>query len=561
MRMIYNLKWNNLSILLLLFLFSSINVIFAQVSDLTTALNELKAKLTTVETKKSTYKTTLVFKEEQPYKVTFAIDELGKKGTSTTEFQLNLAYVNEREVKRQSSRNMMEVAIASSDKIIQVFKDGTLANYQNELAIPCSDVDNAREIEEILKKAIGLSNTSWENDIQLPEVYNGLEEFITTRIRDVTIGDELHVQKLEAIDEQVPRFQFTQIKGDKPESKFRFNFADIHPPSVRTIVKGKVVFVEMKIDNRNKFIEEDAEGVISYENELQIDMASFEDAQLLVTGLRKFLKLADEKDKAALPKFTSNKEALDYLASVIPKAYKIDEDEVTQKVKSDCLFELERETTTSKGIKTEKYIVDLFDLSTNEVEIKVGLKGVNVAAKDKDQAKFIGVFEDGERKSYTNSFEIGAASIPAAKKIRFSLSESIKTCKGGIEAKDFKWMTNLLEQQTDSLVAAKGQTLTLIEDDPCKLSLKIIEEGNKGIKESRYEVNLFDLEEKATVLATKGTRAYVQAFSKFKERIISLYDNDGKLKYENNIEIDMPDISSGKVFLVTLKSLIKQCGK
>ncbi len=549
---------------LLTLLFSACTLSFcvqAQHNELISTLQEIEQNLQPVEQKNATFSTSLSYDESAPYIITLSLEETDNKGEETTEFQLNLAYLNERQVKWESSRKEMTVNFYSKDKFIQVTQNGDRQNYEDELAIPCLDVDNARILEELFQKAIPLANKVWQEDTQLPGDFEGLRSFVINAVSDVQEGDEMYVQKLKPVDAESSRFtlskRYISDKGEETDLMYTFNFTDIHPPGISTQVKGKSVYVALNTDNRQKFIEVTDGENTNYTDEVEIQAASYEDAQLLTVALRRFVPEARENYNETQPAFQSSMEALGYLNEAI-QSYTINRVAITQADNQECLFELEREAADDKSTEALRFLVDISDLAPNTIEIDVSAKGIWVTAATKGNNDYVMPFENGEQQNYTDAFSIGAADIPNAKAIRHGLTEAINNCQGEVSPEDFAWMSKTIEEGNNPQSTIEQQ-LSVFEDNACKVAFTVIESGKRETTEERYEFNLHDLDENTVALNTKGTTAYVQAGTVYKERTINYYKEDGSVDYENSVAIIVPDIASGKVFMETLTSLIKKC--
>ncbi len=506
-----------------------------------------------------TLSTSLAFEEEAPYRVAITIDESGKKGVESTEYRFNLAFLDQRGIKWESNKKEMNVTLEADEKMIQVTKNGERDNYEDALAIPCLDIDNARLIEGLLRKALPIAKELWREDSGLPTEFSALENYLSAAVKEVREGEEVYIQDLKPLDGPAPRFAFSKrhLKNGetKLEGSYVFNFADIHPPAVDISVKGKSIFVELQAANRNKYIEVTEDGKLDFTNELQVHTASYEDAQLLATTLRQYLPKAGEYYRESFPSFQTEGEAFLFLKETV-RSYRFNEANVIQSVSGGCLFDLERQVTDDKEAKTERFLMALSDLDPGSVEIDVSSKGIWVSAETKGRNKYVMPFENGEQQNYDDDLLIGAADIPNAKNIRYGLAESIRLCKGEVEAEGFGWLSALVNE---SEVAGIRQQLQAIDGNTCKLALTIVEEGKRDDEEMRYEFNLYDLDEHSVSLDTRGTAAFLEMATNYKERVINLYTEDGDLEYEKELILYVPDIPSGKIALATMKRLIEGC--
>lgn len=547
---------------LLLCLFLLGKCLIAQGDELQTLLTDIDGSLVEIVDKKTTITQSLLVEAAHPYRVTFEVKENDGRGSENTSYEFNLAFFEERVVKWASNRREMYVEIDAADDQIKVYKDGEFSKYTDELKVLCDNIDLARKLEEQLKKAIVLAKQLWEKEGVVPTTYDALKPFIVDLLgEEVAFDDESYVQTLEAKADSKTRFSLRQRKvsdkGTEESPLYIFDFADINAGGLDIEVKGNEIYVEVPCVDKKDFIETLEDGETDFASALKIYVNSFEDAQILSDALRKFTDLCVKIEEGNQPNFATGEEALKYLNSLI-KDFKFNEESISQQADCQCFFEIDVTVTEADKQEQQRLIVDLSDLSANNIEIKVASKGISVVLPVRDKQNFIMVYENGEQENYDDELAIRVPDVPTAKAMRYAFSKAIGTCKDGITVQDFDWLSKEAEMAyTDGETSAK---LSLPESgNNCKWAYTITEEGEKGQKIERYEFNLSDLNEKEVALATKGKTAFVIASTKFKERVISLYNEDGEAEYENEVSFTVADIRSGKTFIGTLMRMIEGC--
>ncbi len=538
------------------------NYAVGQSSELTGILSKVNANLYKMTDGDNTVTQELSFEKTAPFRVIFKRIEVDRKGSVIIESRFNMAFLEKRHIGVKNSRREISVDINPRENIIKVLEDGILDGYEDDLSIVCMDIENARTIRDLLEEALPLARVQYEAAINLPPDYEGLAQFISDKIQTVTEDDDTYEQSFQLISDEKPLFMYTlKYRSDqklKKDQTYLFEFSDFDDGKIKSVIKKKSAYVELQTEDRNDFIELSEADNKDYIDDLTIHASSYEEAQTLASALRQLLPLAKEVKLKSYPEFNTAEEALYFLSNSI-QSYPEGDVNIKQRVTGQCLFELEKISIKQQDTSTKKSLVDLTDLSTAGIRIDVRSNSVEVVATDKDNARFVMIAEDGVQQNYDDELVIGASDINNAKDIKYGLIKSIEFCQPGVPLQNFEWLTQLLENNPNINEDIASQSLTKIDGSDCRMALAVEEINRKGNETIIYEFNLPDLDVEESVIATKGTDAELIFPTNGKEQIITEKYPDGEVKYANKIEILVPDVQSAKIFLISMKELIRQC--
>lgn len=554
----------NRSILLLLLFFSLFFPTYsgAQPGGLEEMLASLSGLVREVQAGKDRFEQELLASETAPYRLELRVAEIDAKGRATlVEYQLNLALLDPNLVRWEDGRDRIQVQLRSGrEPVIKVLKDGEMDGYDNEAAILATDIDNAREMEALLKQAIPLAKEAWETDSALPETFDGLKQWVEENVKDVVEGAERYEQSWKNDQEHPCRVQFLQAEtGSRQRSaRLSWNLADLHEPSVEVEVKGKEALVSMHTQGRVKFIRVEEDGELqNYEDEIALHCAEVAEAQVLAHALRRLIALAKDAQQAFLPKSEERGASLSGLKTALT-GFRQEDEMVRQSLEGDCVARYSLSTDNGKRTEESLYTFNFADLDGRAVEIGVSGSAVSVEAACRNKNKYIFLSQDGEQKNYTANLSFPAPGIPAAKNIAYFLAQLAEQCPAEAAPRDWAWISETAERGASG-TEGLSQRVELLENHPCKWALTVREDGGKKSKEERYEFNLYDLDERRVELEVSGKSVSLSLYTRHNDEIIKNYTDGEKLGYVKSLEFQVEDIETGKIAAATLRKLIGSC--
>jgi len=122
-----------------------------QIDSLTNALNE---SIKTVQTSKYIYEQKI--ESPQSCILKYSVTNIDNKGKTTNNvYELNIADIDPNIVRQQTSGDMIYVQIVmdKNQKMIKVSKNGKLQPYISSIKIIAEDINNARHLRDLIKKA------------------------------------------------------------------------------------------------------------------------------------------------------------------------------------------------------------------------------------------------------------------------------------------------------------------------------------------------------------------------------------------------------------------------
>lgn len=528
--------------------------------SLTDSLGALQKMIKEVQVGTDNYQQELTIDQAYPYRMNLVITEVDKRGnTEELEFRINLALIDANLIRYEDGKDQIRVNLRSGkEPVIKVFEDGELKGYDNEAYLLAFNIDNAREIERILQATVPLAKAKWEEDSALPISFEELKSWVQDHVKPVTIEDDQWEQEWSDADDHPCRIHLA-TKNEKGDAiDYRWNLADIHPPSVSVDVKGKEVRVEMGMSKGARYVQVDENGERqNYESEVELIFDEVDEAQVMAHALRKLVTLAEEKNAAEQTTYSDANAVLQVLQDMMPD-FRLGEDEIAQSLEGDCQATLKIDIQTSRGGEQQEYIFDFADLYSTNVEIEVKGQELRVAAKTANNTDYIYYAEDGEQKSYTDEVLIFAPDLPTAKQLQYLVQQLAEQCSDEINTEAFPWVARNLEA-IGEVREDFTQSLSLQEENACKWVLIQREVKGNSTDEERYEFNLYDLDARRIELKIKGKEVTVEVPTLRNEEIIKNYSNNEELGYAEELVLHVSDVAAGKVLVESLRELIGGC--
>ncbi|HKK80025.1 MAG TPA: hypothetical protein VJ933_10365 [Phaeodactylibacter sp.] len=536
--------------------------LLAAQNPLRDSLNALSSLLQDVKVKKDEYFQELTFDQQAPYRLQLAITEIDRKGREErVRYDFNLGLMSPKRVRYEDGRNRLIVSVESAGgSAVKEYENGDFEGYDDNAYFLAANIDNAREIQRLLKTMIPLAKAQWEADNALPEDEEGLSAWMQGAVRDITVEGETWSQKWMPDAAYPNRITLEQVEDGEEVYRYSWNIADINPSSVDVDARGKMVTVEMRIKDRKDFVRVEEDGVLDdYESSVSLQFAEVDDAQLAANALRRLMKLAAELEDANPITYENRADARKAMAETLTN-FKREEESITQRISGEC--QMTYELTVEEDGEEESYLYafDFADINPRSVEIDVSRTELFVVAELKGGKDYVYTEENGEQENYEDEVSFAVEDIPKAKRVRQQIIKMAESCPDETAVQDLAWMQEAL-QSIDEEKEELSQSLSLLEGDQCKWVFTRFEEGRSDTEELRYEFNLYDIDERAVELDISGTTVTVEIQTVEDEEIIKLYTDDEEVEYEDELEFVLKDIAAGKAFMASLKSLIEACSE
>lgn len=543
-------------------------VVFSFVIGTTQSLTELLSSITQqvheVKTEKHTYVQTLDYNKEKPYQITLtAVQINNKKGDSKTfSFQLNLGDMAANQV-RWNSKNGMKIIMKTirQQSLIKRFEDGEQQNYESEINIYCENIENARTLEKLIKEAIPLAKKEWEQTVKLPQELKPLLKWLEEQIADVKAADKNIEQHLSLSPNYPDRVELevteTDSKGKVKNYIQQWSFGDIHHPSLKMNIKGKMVFIEAKTQRTLKYIEQvNEEGEKTFENGFKLYTESPDEAATLLLAVDKVLPLARKAMQERMQQVSTPAKALENLASLI-QSFELPEAKYEQQMPPDCLTTYSIDTQEKNKDKSQQFQFHFEDFNKSAVKVKIKKSLLEVEVATKQKKKFIQVNQN-ESSEYQTSLSFKIPDVETARKTAHLLKMAINECPQKITAQSFDWLNQEVTAITD-INPSTTQFLERTTDNNCHITFQKSEAGKKETLEETYEFNWGDINENSIELDLKKNQPILLLTADKNQEIFNYYNSKGKMDYKKEISLFVKDIQTGKVAIETAKSLVEKC--
>ncbi|MBR9923257.1 MAG: hypothetical protein GYB31_20695, partial [Bacteroidetes bacterium] len=325
-----------------------------------------------VQVGKDRYAQSITFDKAKPYLLIFKITETDSKGrTDSDTYEWNLAHAEPNLIKWDDGRDQILVVIDLGRKdYVKKFDEGELEDYDDEVQLLASDIDNAREIVELIKAAIPLAVAEWEADTAFPQDYPGLKKWLAARIKKATTSDDTYLQSWTFFADHPNRATFKQAEEDEQDEEVEcvLNVADLDPKKIDVNIRGDMVLLELACLDNNRFIQITEGGEPgNYDNSLTVVFEEVDEAIIAGRAFEKLMAMAVEAQKEYYASVSSPEAALSGLKKALVK-FKHGEESYSPELNGDCLAELTY-LVTDDGESTEyKYRYNWADLDTAKVE-------------------------------------------------------------------------------------------------------------------------------------------------------------------------------------------------
>ncbi len=561
------MKKLTIAIAILTCLFSTLSL-KAQTDDFSNIVNELNESVQEVSTKKYTYEQEIKIKE--PGVLSLIIGQVDTKG-SRTEFiyEFNLSDMDPIMVREVTEREMMfvQLIVDNNQRLVTVLKNGELDSYDKIVKIYAKDIDNARNIKELIKKAIPVAKDITDNKFQL-NTYDEKIAWIIENVKDVSINDVSYQQVLTKNESIVGNVTLEIIKTTSKSSnteRFEFNIADINNNSINFKITGTTFSVIFETKGRRKLIKSFKDGQLSnYTYKADIIAFNIENARWLRYILNQAIPLAEDNVKNALPSIEDMSTATSLLSQNVKEVI-IDDKTYSQTINSNCISSYNIVTDDTKKRIDERFEFNLSDINLNTIDYKIIGKKFDIVFKIKGGDKLIKVYKDDLQQNYSDDLMIMCEDAENARLLEHILKKAIPICEENIARlvpednldNKINWLIeNVGEVTIDD--ATYTQSLEEIEADNNKLRLTIKEVKNDKITEYIYEFNLSDINPNKVNYYILGKKLSVHLETNYNSKIIKVYKDGETQNFESDFNIYVNDIETARNIIIAIQEAVQE---
>ena len=552
--------------LLFFMMASAISLVSAgQTEDFNATIQKLQGALVQVSTSSKKYDQEI--KPGQFGSVRYSVDETDQKGAKTSyAYEFNLADIDPYAVKQETQKDVILVSLTvrNKQKLIKAYKNAETQSYDEQLKIRAKDVDNARAIVELIKKAIPSAEKLLASKLKL-KTYDEMVAWLIANTKNVELGSSKSIKQTLAKGDYVGSLKLTEIETDAKgatEEQYVFNLADINLNSVNFKITGNKFAVNFETIQRVKGVSVNKAGKNSFVDEVSINTNNVDEARDIKTVLGIVVPLAVDKVKADNSKTGTTDEVGAALKNLV-KEVKGSEKSMLQTVEAKCITTVTQTNQTSNGSEKNVYTFNWMDVNPNITQIQVTGDKMFVEATALDKKPVIMHFKNDKLDGYENEIKLYTENIEVARRLKFVTEKAAEKCKTAYKDP----FANSANEAFNWLKKTVGEVV--VEETSLKQTFEAAGEGFNKVKYTRtsvkgntsseeiYEFNFSDINPSTVEVQVKGKWLYVRFESNFKAKIFGAY-KDGKIQpYATTVEMAMKDVESSRSVISAMKKCIE----
>ncbi|MEM6516955.1 MAG: hypothetical protein AAF688_12285 [Bacteroidota bacterium] len=529
------------------------------------AIDKISENLGTVQTSKTQYDQEIEVLENGYALI--SISEIDSKGkTETTEYEFSFSDIDPNTVRSITKKDLIQVQllVRGKQKMIKKIEDsGEKVNFDNEIYLFASDIDNARNLVEAIKKTIPLSEKMELGKLSLSG-YKQHINWLMKNIVEVDNADEKYIQNLTNDSKNSGYASLEVIEQTKSKAvttRYEFNFSLLNPNSLDLDIKNKAFSIEVSTRRNAKFIKVYKDGIQqSYDKSLELYTGSMEKTKQVYKVLQDIIPLAEDAFAKSMPNITTRSKAIDYINGQVEEVSS-ESTGFIQNFSDDCVTQFQVEKTTSKGSEVTILTFNFADLNAGAIEFGTQKELLFIEIPVNQKAKLINVVKDGEQENYTDEFKIYINSVEAAIISIKAIENIISSCKSSLENAKISSKSTALKQLTAAIKPISinrdnyEQAFEIVSQKDGLVKFTKIFSDEKKSREQIYEFGFEDINPRSVKMETKGKNVQVELKTKYLEKIIKAYE-DGEIKsYENELVIEAESVENARKIVMLLKSV------
>jgi hypothetical protein len=537
----------------------------AQQNELDAHLQNLQSTLVQVTTGAKSYEQAL--KPKSHGSIMFSSEETDQKGGKVLfEYEFNLADVDPYTVKNETQKDAILVSfmIRNKQKLVKVSKNSEVQSYSDKVEIRAKDIDNAREISELIKKSIAPAEKVLASKLNL-KGYDALVNWLTGKPLHVELGSKT-VKQTFSKGSYIGSLLLKEVETDSKgatETDYQFNLADINLNSMVIKVSGNRIGVYFETIQKTKAINTLKGGKTGFTNDVTIQANDVEEARDIKSVLMQAAPLAQEKVKADNPKAGNEAEIKSALLS-LSKDIKTSDKELSQGMEGMCVTTLTQTETTPKSTEKNVYTFNWMDLNPNITKIQTSGDRMYVELTGLDKKAVIMHYKNDKFEGYKNQVSVFTEDMEIARRLKFVTDNAIEKCKNTYKepfnpsaSEAFKWLQKnigevVLEETSIKQTFEPADASNFNKVKYSRISLK----GNTSSEEI-FEFNMGDINPTTLEVQVKGKWLYLKFETNFKAKIINSYKDGKILPYSNSVELVMENIESSRHAIAAFKKCIE----
>lgn len=543
--------------------------IFAQNTEYKALITELQNNLIEVQTGSETYTHKVEIINHSTLKYTQV--EVDKKGNQEELiYEFNVADLDPYVVREETRQDIiyLSLTVDNGQKFIKVYENGEAKGYASNMLMVTKNIDNARFLKDLIKKAIPLAEEIMSNKLKA-ETYAEMQIWLEKNVVNAESGSKSYNQTLVTLNDFPGNVRFIQTEitaKSSEERQYIFNLADININSLKFDISGSSFSLDFETKRKQRLIKVLENGVPDgFESEIVIFTNNVEEARDLKNILTRVVPLAQDKVEASIQPLKNLQAVFDYLGRFI-KNIDYGDESFEQSIEGGCLIEYTRVESDAKSTKKLKAEFNLIDINKNLIDYDISSDKMYVEFTTKESLDLIRTFENNEFYRYDDELKIYAENIEVARRIKAGLEHLIGICERGYvdpfadmtKEQKINWLVENMDEVRvgDKTITQKFETIN--QSDLEKIKLTKLEIDSKGSQEEIFEFNFTDINPKSIQYKIGSKTLAISFETKFKEDIIKYY-KDGEIKnYKDGFELSMTDIETARNVILVFNQIIAE---
>lgn len=354
---------------------------------------------------------------DYPGRLELTINQSTGKKSNNSVYNFNLANIDPNSLLLEIKGDVSLVSFKTRRKLntVKYALNGEQKSYTNNIEIYCENVENARDLQKVLKEASRLSEKIIENTIpKVNSISQGLS-LINEKIKKIIVGENSYDQNFSG--ECILEFKKQIGNASKSsEEAFFFNLKDLDPNLTKYDISSKNVHIELKTKAGKKYLKHLVDDVQkNYHNELILEVGEVEDAIIIEDIFRQIIQLCENQEA----QYSNSRDAL--LQQFIENIHNVVVDKTafnqTFEILPDNIFRFKIMEIGEKKSKEKIWEFNAKDINPASINFETASKKVFVSINTNYMEKIIKYYEDGIIGNYQNNFEIQALDIENARQL------------------------------------------------------------------------------------------------------------------------------------------------
>ena len=536
-----------------------------QAAEFNAAVQKLQGALTRVSTGSKTYDQKI--EPLQFGAIRYGVDETDSKGGKTSYgYEFNLADIDPYAVKQETQKDviMVSLTVRNKQKLIKVYKNNEVQSYDEQVKIRAKDVDNAREIVDVIKNSIPPAEKVLAGKLKL-KTYDEMVSWLTSNTKNVELGTSKSIKQTLAKGDYVGSLKLTEIETDAKgatEEQYTFNLADINLNSVNFKISGNKFGLNFETIQNLKAISVLKSGKNSFVSEITINTNNVDEARDIKTVLAMAVPLAIDKVKADNPK-TGTTDEIGASLKALVKDVKGSEKVMSQTIEPKCVTTLTQTNQTSNSTVKDVYTFNWMDVNPNITQIQVNGDKMFVEATALEKKAVIMHFKNDKLDGYENEVKLYAENMEVARRLKYATDKAAEKCKSTYKdpfantaADAFNYLKKTIGEVVVDETSLKQTFEAAGKDSNNKVKYTEISVKGNTSAEEIYEFNFSDINPATVEVQVKGKWLYVRFETNFKAKIIGAY-KEGKIQpYATSVEMAVKDVESVRGVISAMKKCI-----